>query len=81
MRLKFLNDYFTYSLYENICRSLFERHKLLFSWLLTISIQRGNNIIIPEEERFILTGPMGDIPVPENPTNWLDINAWGDIYK
>ncbi|KAH9088158.1 hypothetical protein LEN26_019633 [Aphanomyces euteiches] len=55
-RLQNLNEYFTYSIYKNVCRSLFEKHKLLFSFLLTIKILQGSNLIDPLEWRFLLSG-------------------------
>ena len=58
-RIKILNDHFTLSLYENVCRSLFEAHKLLFSLILTVKILFGANKLDPLEWRFFLAGPTG----------------------
>jgi len=80
-RSKILNDFFTQILYENICRSLFERHKIQFSFLLTIKILFGDNKIDPLEWRYYLAGPTGDCDVPANPTSWLGELEWAEVYK
>lgn len=58
-RLLNINEHFTYNLYENVCRSLFEKHKLLFSFVLTIKIRQGDNKINTAEWRYLLSGPAG----------------------
>lgn len=37
-RITNINNYVTFSLYSNVCRSLFEKHKLMFAFLLCVRI-------------------------------------------
>lgn len=80
-RLKSMNDYFTYSLYENICRSLFEKHKLIFSFMLTTKILFGDDALDVNEFRYLLIGPSAEVKIPANPTTWISENGWPTVYK
>ena len=44
-RIDALNDHFTKSIYNNVCRSLFEKDKLLFSFVLCIGIMKGRWVV------------------------------------
>jgi dynein heavy chain len=80
-RIVNLNDCFTLSVYNNICRSLFERHKLLFSFILCVKILQGDDLIDGIQYRFLLSGispeVINDVPLPKS--NWLESNTWNDI--
>uniref|UniRef100_A0A669QRK6 Dynein axonemal heavy chain 1 n=1 Tax=Phasianus colchicus TaxID=9054 RepID=A0A669QRK6_PHACC len=74
LRIVNINNYITFSLYSSVCRSLFEKHKLMWavSHDLVLSCSQ-------DEWRFLLSG--GTIKeVQENPApDWLNERAWGDI--
>jgi len=89
-RGRLLNDYFTYSLYVNVCRSLFERHKLLLSLMLVVKTLQHAGSIDAKEWRFLLAGPTStgssqtkpsaadeshDNPAP----SWLTDKSWREL--
>jgi dynein heavy chain, axonemal len=79
-RIENLNSFFTYYVYTNICRSLFERHKLLFSFLLTIRILQGNNAVDGNEWSFLISGKsMSSEPVQNPSPDWIDGRMWSEI--
>lgn len=80
-RLTELTNYFTYSLYVNICRSLFERDKLLFSLLLTINQLRAQDKIDQEEWMFLLTGGVGLQNTIEKPAEWMTHKTWDELCR
>jgi len=83
---------FTAVLYENVCRSLFEKDKLLFSFLLCTKILTGREggretgAVEAAELRFFLQGALSldtDLPNPTAGTDreWLTDKAWADLCE
>lgn len=58
-RIEFLMTEETRALYLNIGRGLFERHKLIFSFLLATAIEKHHNRLSETEISFLLRGPVG----------------------
>ncbi|KAG6610110.1 Dynein heavy chain [Phytophthora cinnamomi] len=81
-RLHNLDAHFTYSLYRNICRSLLEKDKLMFSFLLCISIKQGKHEIESSEWYFLLTGGVALSEPPPNPAKlWLSDKQWAEFSR
>ena len=80
-RLKNLNDEFTKVLYNNICQSLFEKDKLLFSFLLCVRILQVKGEMDSRNLRYFLQGNTSVELSKPNPLagSWLSDKAWGDI--
>jgi len=73
-----LNDYTDYSLYLNVCRSLFQKDILMFSFILNAKVLLANKVLDPDLYRFFLTGGVGiNDGLPSNPCGaWLLDKAW-----
>lgn len=83
-RLKFLIDAVTVNLYNNVCRSLFEKDKLLFAFILTTKIMLSNKQLHMEELKFLLHGPTHhiDSTAYKNPDpSWISEKVWENIVQ
>ncbi|XP_051776026.1 dynein axonemal heavy chain 3-like isoform X1 [Erpetoichthys calabaricus] len=81
-RIDNLNKHFTYSIYQNICRSLFEKHKLLFLFLLCVGLQSNRGQVDETEWRFLLTGGVALENPYKNPApDWLKNQSWTELMQ
>ncbi|CAH2103550.1 unnamed protein product [Euphydryas editha] len=85
-RLDILHGEITLSVYRNVSRGLFERHKLVFSFLLNVAVYLHGGLVTQRQWNFVLRGPAGTKLVPpkkpaiESLTDqmWLAINYLED---
>eukprot|EP01116_Phalansterium_solitarium_P008654 TRINITY_DN225_c0_g1_i6.p1 TRINITY_DN225_c0_g1~~TRINITY_DN225_c0_g1_i6.p1 ORF type:complete len:4288 (+),score=2116.54 TRINITY_DN225_c0_g1_i6:207-13070(+) len=63
-RLASLNSYFTLLLYRKICLSLFEKDKLLYSFMLTSKILQAKGELDAQEWRFFLLAKVDEQLLP-----------------
>ncbi|XP_006863561.1 PREDICTED: dynein heavy chain 2, axonemal [Chrysochloris asiatica] len=83
-RIDNLNEYHTYAVYRYTCRTLFERHKLLFSFQMCAKILEASGKLNMDEYNFFLRGGVvldreGQM---DNPcTSWLADAYWDNITE
>lgn len=81
-RLDILYNFFCYLLYKNVCRSLFEKDKLLFSLLLCQRLMESRGETNGDVWRFLLTGGIGGTPDDPNPASeWLATPSWSELHR
>ena len=78
-RLELIMAFVTKFMYSNVCRGLFSRHKLIYSFLICTSILRNRGSISSPEWNFLLRGAFGK-PTSRNPDpSFLSAIQWDTI--
>ncbi|KAK3881286.1 hypothetical protein Pcinc_014272 [Petrolisthes cinctipes] len=84
VRIRQLNTQLTWAVFLSVCRSLFERDKLLFSFMLCVRLQQAQGLVEEDVWRFLLTGGQGSLMSDLNgpsPTPWLSEKAWAYLVQ
>lgn len=81
-RIGCIADVFTFNLYSNVCRSLFEKDKLLYSFVLCTKIMVFKKQLDSAEYIFFLTGGVNVENPLENPApDWLSSKSWDEFCR
>ncbi|CAD7946598.1 unnamed protein product [Amoebophrya sp. A25] len=82
-RLEALNRSFLFKLYVNICRSLFEKDKLLFSFLTAIKMLEFDRELNRRELNLLMQGGGGGgaLREPKPDVGWLTDVSWSKVLE
>ncbi|KAK2956118.1 putative Dynein axonemal heavy chain 5 [Blattamonas nauphoetae] len=73
-------DHLTEVIYDNVCRSLFQEHKIFFAFLLAMTIEQLHGKIDRAERSFLANGPSTLTTRHQNPDpTWITERLWRDI--
>ncbi|KAM6297937.1 dynein axonemal heavy chain 10 [Aegotheles albertisi] len=81
-RLKNIMDTVTFNTYNYGCTGLFEKHKLLFAFNMTVKIEQADGRVPQEELEFFLKGNTSlEKSAREKPYAWLPDQGWEDLMR
>jgi dynein heavy chain len=82
-RIKVLSNHFTEALYKNVCRSLFAKDKILYSFLVCTRLMLSEDRIRLPEMRFLLSGIAGPETKnpPPKPATWMPERVWVEVLQ
>jgi len=63
-----------------VCRTLFDKDKLLFSFNLVMKLKIFEETVDRDHFKYLLMGFMDDVEIPEAPV-YVDSLAWGQMFK
>jgi dynein heavy chain len=80
-RVQNLIQFFMISMYENICRSLFAKHHILYAFNLCVKILLHSTEVDYDQYRFLLTGGTSLDDPPPSPRPWIPKRTWEEIFR
>jgi dynein heavy chain len=83
-RLELLSSDFVNLVHRSVARSLFERHRLLFSFLLALAVlERTPQMPEAEHVQYLMRGlPSTESAAMDNPcSTWLPDSAWAALVR
>ena len=78
-RIISLGDKFIFVLYQSVCRGLFEKDKLLFSFSLCLKLLEASGELRQAYLKFLLLGSAETVSSPFDRPSWLSEKQWADV--
>lgn len=80
-RLKFLKETFTYNLYSNVCRSLFDKDKLMFSFIMCSKMMLSTGEMSHDDYLFLISGGIAVENILKKPVDWIPDKGWDELCR